>query len=301
MPKNSKIELATGAEDIVLSLQPASRGKGASSVTQKRSQVESAVTAGATVGDIIGRFGASHNGLRTVARHTRFGRYVIDGIKADAKTHLSPDADARLARQLERISPKTKIIEIIPRNARMSVGQICANTGFSLASVIQHVNHLIINRLAKLDGHASTVVTIPKSGMAPSATDEPVSPTPEAVDLTSPLPERVPTTVHRIIRDTELARRVKALHRYKCQICGHTIQLPDGSFYAEAHHIQPLGKPHNGPDERGNILCLCPNHHAELDYGSRRLALPELTVVAGHVVEPRYLDYHNQKIFDVTR
>ncbi len=32
-------------------------------------------------------------------------------------------------------------------------------------------------------------------------------------------------------------------------------------------HIQPLGVPHNGPDELPNLLCLCPNHHVMFDFG----------------------------------
>jgi predicted restriction endonuclease len=61
------------------------------------------------------------------------------------------------------------------------------------------------------------------------------------------------------------------LHEYRCQICGKRIALPDGGFYAEAHHIRPLGSPHNGPDHVGNILCVCPNHHVALDYLCLRL------------------------------
>ena len=37
--------------------------------------------------------------------------------------------------------------------------------------------------------------------------------------------------------------------------------------YAEAAHIKPVGKPHNGPDRPENLLCLCPNHHLMLDKG----------------------------------
>jgi hypothetical protein len=119
---------------------------------------------------------------------------------------------------------------------------------------------------------------------------------PEAVDMVPSPPDRVPTTVHRIIRDTELARRVKMLHQNKCQICGHTIKLPDGSYYAEAHHVQPLGQPHNGPDEVGNIVCVCPNHHAELDYGAIRLSRSKLAQVDGHVLGRNYLNYHNAHV-----
>jgi hypothetical protein len=120
--------------------------------------------------------------------------------------------------------------------------------------------------------------------------------TQEASDLPQPPAERVATTTYRILRDTELARRVKSIHRFECQICGSTIQLPDGSRYAEAHHIQPLGGSHNGPDVIGNILCLCPNHHAELDYGVTALPLTALRLSDAHPVSPQYVEYHNRKI-----
>jgi predicted restriction endonuclease len=42
-------------------------------------------------------------------------------------------------------------------------------------------------------------------------------------------------------------------------VCGETIPLADGLRYAEAHHIQPFGAPHNGPDISENVICLCPN------------------------------------------
>lgn len=121
-------------------------------------------------------------------------------------------------------------------------------------------------------------------------------PTPNASDLPEAPPERIVTTTYRILRDTELARRVKLLHNYECQICGHTIALPEDSRYAEAHHIQPLGQPHNGPDVIGNILCVCPNHHAELDYGASGIDLASLRRAAGHPIEEEYVDYHNRII-----
>ena len=120
---------------------------------------------------------------------------------------------------------------------------------------------------------------------------------PIAVDLEPPLPGRAATTVNRVLRDTDLARRVKLLHGYKCQICGHRIELPNGTLYAEAHHIQPLGKDHNGHDVIGNILCVCPNHHAELDFGARPLKTSELAIADGHKVERRYVDYHNKNVY----
>lgn len=119
---------------------------------------------------------------------------------------------------------------------------------------------------------------------------------PTAVDLASPA-DRQETTINRIIRDTILSRRIKELHNYECQLCGHTIPLADGARYAEAHHIQPLGSPHNGPDSAENLVCLCPNHHAELDFGIRTLALADLRSVHGHKVGESFVTYHNTHVY----
>jgi hypothetical protein len=118
-----------------------------------------------------------------------------------------------------------------------------------------------------------------------------------AADLESPPAERVKTTVSRIVRDTRLSIRVKTIHKYKCQLCGSTLLLTDGSQYAEAQHLQPLGSPHNGPDVLGNIVCLCPNCHALCDFGAIELVRNELRVTAEHVVAQRYIDYHNSSIY----
>jgi hypothetical protein len=130
----------------------------------------------------------------------------------------------------------------------------------------------------------------------PSSVDGAISSHWQASDIDTAPPNRVQTTVSRIVRDTALSSLVKQLHNYECQICGHTIVLPDGSRYAEAHHVQPLGSPHDGPDVIQNILCLCPNDHAVCDLGAIRLSLDKLRTVKGHSVTQRYIDYHNQHI-----
>jgi hypothetical protein len=119
--------------------------------------------------------------------------------------------------------------------------------------------------------------------------------TPTAADIAEP-PARQQQTVYRILRDGNLAKRIKALHNNECQICGHTIRLPDGSRYSEAHHIRPLGKPHDGFDTMDNIVCVCPNHHAELDYGARPLSAADLRMAPGHSVNDAYVRYHNEVI-----
>lgn len=94
------------------------------------------------------------------------------------------------------------------------------------------------------------------------------SASPNSDDLNKPgLPSRVEVTTQRIVRNTRIARRVKELYSDACQICGHVVPTKGGGKYSEGAHVQPLGIPHNGPDTEANVLCLCPNHHVQLDLG----------------------------------
>ncbi|MFC5147624.1 YDG/SRA domain-containing protein [Streptomyces aureoversilis] len=79
-------------------------------------------------------------------------------------------------------------------------------------------------------------------------------------------PDRKKGETQRIIRSTAVANWVKKIHNHTCQVCGTRIETPTGA-YAEAAHVRPLGRPHNGPDTTDNVLCLCPNHHVEFDFG----------------------------------
>ena len=79
-----------------------------------------------------------------------------------------------------------------------------------------------------------------------------------------PPPDKVTTTITRVIRDTVLSNRVKEERNYQCQVCGIRLIIK-GKGYAETHHVKPLG--HGGPDVKTNMLVLCPNHHVLFDYG----------------------------------
>lgn len=111
--------------------------------------------------------------------------------------------------------------------------------------------------------------------------------------------KRVQTTVQRIVRDTKIAKRVKQLHNYQCQICGIALETCFG-FYAEAAHIKPLGQPHNGPDVESNILCLCLSHHVLFDNGGFTIADDlkligiegELKTVTKYKIELEFVQYH---------
>jgi hypothetical protein len=115
---------------------------------------------------------------------------------------------------------------------------------------------------------------------------------PLASDISNPSETtRIETTTYRIVRDTALSRTVKISCQFKCQLCGNRIQLSDGSFYAEAHHVKPLGNPHNGPDIKKNIMVVCPNCHVLLDYKVIKLEESQVPHIA-----KEYIDYHNFNI-----
>jgi hypothetical protein len=120
--------------------------------------------------------------------------------------------------------------------------------------------------------------------------------TPQPSDIEPPNTERVAATTYRVLRDTLLARTIKVLHRHHCQLCGETIALPSGLCYSEAHHIRPLGTPHNGFDIAANILVLCPKHHVMCDYGCLQLDIKNLRLHPEHVIGQAFIDYHNSKI-----
>jgi 5-methylcytosine-specific restriction protein A len=102
---------------------------------------------------------------------------------------------------------------------------------------------------------------------------------------------------YRIIRDTRISEWVKYIYDFKCQICKASIDLGDGQYYAEAHHIQPLGKDHRGPDVIENIICVCPNHHVQLDFGAIKLDKSILNIFSGHEINDRYIQYYNSFVY----
>ena len=120
-------------------------------------------------------------------------------------------------------------------------------------------------------------------------------------------PRRAVATVSRVIRDTAVTRDVKRLHRFRCQMCGTRVETPTGP-YAEAAHIRPLGRPHDGPDTLANVLCLCPTHHAAFDlYGvgvaadGALIGLPgRLRAVPAHVLDPDCVQYRRD-LFDAAQ
>lgn len=80
-------------------------------------------------------------------------------------------------------------------------------------------------------------------------------------------PESKSSTSGAVERDPAVTQWVKELYRGRCQFCGDTVRTPVGPL-SHGAHIQALGKPHNGPDVVGNVLCLCPSCHGAFDAGA---------------------------------
>jgi putative restriction endonuclease len=118
-------------------------------------------------------------------------------------------------------------------------------------------------------------------------------------------PKRKQYISQRIVRDTKTSLYVKELYDYKCQICNIQIATPVG-HYAESAHVKAVGNPHNGPDTKENIICLCPNHHVMFDLGM--ISIDEnfniIGVLSGmlnlhpkHKIDKEFIIYHREHFF----
>lgn len=120
--------------------------------------------------------------------------------------------------------------------------------------------------------------------------------------------ERARFITSRIIRDSRKSIQLKDLYGHYCQVCQRRIEVRRGDYYSEAHHLQPLGGRHTGPDIKPNMLVLCPWHHAEFDYflfhidshhnlrhRLRKLVSTESRLIfqGGHRIGQEFMDYNN--------
>lgn len=127
---------------------------------------------------------------------------------------------------------------------------------------------------------------------------------------------RIEVSTNRIVRDLVIAARVKRMYGFRCQVCDETVETRIGA-HAEAAHIRPLGRPHDGPDVESNLLCLCPNDHKRFDGGAIyitetpgrtfevRLRLSgrvirSLTAYTRHRINSDHLAYHRKEICGLT-
>lgn len=122
-------------------------------------------------------------------------------------------------------------------------------------------------------------------------------------------PRRHVMSIQRIVRSSAVVQEVKAIHDHRCQVCGVCLQTGAGA-YSEAAHIRPIGRPHNGPDVKTNLLCLCPNDHVLFEPGGifvtdaflvvsvpQNETIGELRCHPSHPLDPSALAYH-RSLFD---
>lgn len=48
----------------------------------------------------------------------------------------------------------------------------------------------------------------------------------------------------------------------------HIFKKKDGTFYVEAHHVEPVVKKKKGSLSINNLITVCANHHSQLRYGN---------------------------------
>ena len=176
---------------------------------------------------------------------------------------------------------RAEIIEEELENITRDVGSIGATPAQTLSRVLQELRDE-----GYLDFDGNGYYTLLNSTSIPKTADIPE----EYI-----IPDRASTTIHRIIRDTKIISELKQLYSFRCQLCETRIELPS-RYYCEAHHLKPLGSPHNGPDIKSNIIIVCPNHHVMIDYGAIELSKEELKL-NNHLLSEEYFDYHNSEIY----
>lgn len=106
---------------------------------------------------------------------------------------------------------------------------------------------------------------------------------------------RIRRTINFILRNKVLVDELKTLYDNTCQICGVKLAIANGRYYSEVHHIIPLGRPHNGPDRKENMICVCPNDHTQLDFSFEPLDAFKL-VVSKHRLSEDSIAYHNNRV-----
>lgn len=214
--------------------------------------------------------------------------------------------------------------EIWAQNPEMTLEKVASEMEQSKPTIERHIkrncshptDQLLIDEMSIFDSKLGVVDEQAVDSEAVLDAAESPNLDPEEVVDDAVTPDSIETTVSRKVRNTTLVKDLKKAYEHKCQVCGDVRYREPDEPYAEGHHIQPLGDPHTGPDTPGNILILCPNHHADFDYGVIEIdpATHEisheydetvdgnpLTVDEEHDIDPDKLRYHRNIISKVTR
>ena len=96
--------------------------------------------------------------------------------------------------------------------------------------------------------------------------------------------------------------RLKEQYDFTCQVCDIRLEA-NGIPHAIGAHIKGLGRPHEGPDLKENMLILCPNDHHLFDAFAFSIKDDcsfigrdgSLTVHPRHNIGLEYIRYHREK------
>jgi predicted restriction endonuclease len=107
--------------------------------------------------------------------------------------------------------------------------------------------------------------------------------------------------------DRRVADKVKRAHNHECQICGVVLQTPAGQRFTQTFYLKGLARPHQGPDDATNILCVCPTHRIQLELGSITIdddfkvideisgtPCGQLNTASKHKISLEYVRYHRE-------
>lgn len=93
-------------------------------------------------------------------------------------------------------------------------------------------------------------------------------------DLGSDYPTAYTGTVTQFARDPKVRAAVLERAKGLCEFCGKPgFECYNGSRYLECHHIIALAK--DGRDRMTNVIALCPDHHRQAHFGTKRQHLEE--------------------------
>jgi 5-methylcytosine-specific restriction enzyme A len=162
-------------------------------------------------------------------------------------------------------------------------GALCDSEGYVLFPTERDFRDNPFLRIKKDVGCPTGIQAIPHYVRCDSQTANDINPASQ--------PDRVLQRISRIIRDTAMSSELKLLYDHSCQLCGTQLTVC-GRYYSEAHHIRPLGRPHDGNDTRDNLLCVCPNCHVLLDYAAIPINPGSLRHLR-HNLDAASVAYHN--------
>lgn len=105
----------------------------------------------------------------------------------------------------------------------------------------------------------------------------------ELLELKKQFSEDMEPKVLKNITEEKLVRLVKRYRNIvnkkkmecgcRCQICGLTFLMDNGSYYCEAHHLIPISE--DGSQGSENVIILCANHHRMFHYAKNNISIRE--------------------------